>query len=94
MEAVQGCICCGGGGAVWQNIGGKGGNSRSRNQGWWTEEVAKAVREKREAWKMIEGFRDRREQPHTGLRHLYGQTKKAARRAVDRTRKSMEEDLY
>ena len=24
---------------------------------WWTEEVAKAVGEKREAWKMIHGFR-------------------------------------
>ena len=37
---------------------GKGGTPRSRNQGWWTEEVAKAVGEKREAWKMIEGIRD------------------------------------
>ena len=31
---LQGCICWGGGGVVWK---------RSRNQGWWTEEVAKAV---------------------------------------------------
>ena len=46
---------------------GKGGTPRSRNQGWWTEEVAKAVGEKREAWKMIEGIRDRGEQPPTGL---------------------------
>ena len=51
---------------------GKGGTSRSRNQGWWMEEVAKAVWEKREAWKMIESFRDRGEQPPTGLRQLYG----------------------
>ena len=36
---------------------GKGGTPRSINQGWWTEEVAKAVGEKREAWKMIEAFR-------------------------------------
>ena len=50
--------------------------------------------EKREAWKMIEGFRDRGEQPPTGLRHLYGRKKKAARRAVDRPRRSMEEELY
>ena len=35
---------------------GKGGTPRSRNQGWWTEEVAKAVGEKREAWNMIEGI--------------------------------------
>ena len=38
---------------------GKGGTPRSRNQGWWTEEVAKAVGEKREACMMIEGIRDR-----------------------------------
>ena len=52
------------------------------------------VGEKREAWNMIEGFRDRGEQPATGLRHLYDQKKKAARRAVDRARRSMEEELY
>ena len=50
--------------------------------------------EKREAWKMIEDIRDRGEQPSTGLRHLYCQKKKAARRAVDRARRSMEEELY
>ena len=49
----------GGGGAVWQNVGGGIGTLRSRNQGWWTEEVAKAVGEKREAWKMIECIKDR-----------------------------------
>ena len=37
------------GGRTWV----KGGTPRSRNQGWQTEEVAKAVREKREAWQMI-----------------------------------------
>ena len=72
----------------------KGGTSGSRNQGWWTEEVTKAVGDKREAWKMIEGVRDRGEQPPTGLGHLYGQKAKAARRAVDRARISMEEELY
>ena len=56
--------------------------------------MAKAVGENREAWKMIEGIRDRGEQPSTGLRHLYGQKKKAARRAVDGARRSMEEELY
>ena len=43
---------------------------------------------------MIEGIRDRGEQPPTCLRHLYGQTKKATRRAVDRAERSMEEELY
>ena len=94
VEAVQGCIRLGGGGAVWQNVEERRYTStpRSRNQGWWTEEVAKVVGEKREAWKMIEGIRDRGEQPFTGLKH--GQKKKAARRAVDRARRSMEEELY
>ena len=67
---------------------------RSRDQGWWTEELAKGVGEKREAWKMIEGIRDKGKQPPAGLRHLYGQMKKAARRAVDRARRSIEEELY
>ena len=35
---------------------GRGGTPRSRNQGWWTEEAVKAVGEKREAWKIIEGI--------------------------------------
>ena len=56
--------------------------------------MAKAVGEKLEAWKTIEGFRDRRDQPPTCLRHLYRQKKKAARMAVDRARRSMEEELY
>ncbi len=43
---------------------------------------------------MIEGIKDRGEQPPTGLRHLYGQKKKAAWRAVDTARRSIEEELY
>ena len=43
---------------------------------------------------MMEGFRDRGEQPPAGLGHMYGQKKEAARRAVDRARRSMEEELY
>ena len=75
-------------------MAGKGGTPRSRNQGWWTGEVANAVAEKRVAWKMIECIKDRGEQPPTSLKHMYGQKKKAARRAVDRARRSMEEELY
>ena len=56
--------------------------------------MATAVEEKRGARKMIEGIRDKGEHPSTGLRHMYGQKKKAARRAVDRARRSMEEALY
>ena len=73
---------------------GKGSTPRSRNQEWWAEEVAKAVGEKREAWKMIECIKDRGEQPPTSLKHMYGQKKKAVRWAVDRARRSMEEELY
>ena len=93
MEAVQGFIrgvteeLCG-------RTSGKGGTPRSRNQGRWTEEVAKAVGEKREAWKMIECIKDRGEQPYTSLKHMYGQKKKAARMAVDIARRCMEEELY
>ena len=47
---------------------GKGGTPRSRNQGWWTEDVAKALGEKREALNMMEGMRDRGEQPLAGLK--------------------------
>ena len=50
--------------------------------------------EKREAWNMLEGIRDRGEQQSIGLKHLCGQKKKAARRAVDRALRSMEEELY
>ena len=56
--------------------------------------MAKAVEEKREAWKMIECIKDRGEQPPTRLKQPYGQKRKAARRAVDRARRSMEEELY
>ena len=31
----------------------KGGTPRSRNQGWWTEEVAKAVGKKRDTCKVM-----------------------------------------
>ena len=56
--------------------------------------MATAVGEKRGAWKIIEGFRNKGEHPSTGLRHLYGQKKKTARRVVDRARMRMEEALY
>ena len=48
--------------------------------------------EKREAWKMIESIRDRGDQPHTGVMHLYGETKKAAMRAVNKARRIMKEE--
>ena len=71
---------------------GKGG--RLKNQEWWTDEVARAVDEKREVWKKIETIRDRGEQPSVAMKHLYGRKKKAARRAVDKARQKMEEELH
>ena len=71
---------------------GKGG--RSKNQEWWNDEVARAVDEKREVWKKIEKIRDRGEQPSVAMNHLYGRKKKAARRAVDKAKQKMEEELY
>ena len=71
---------------------GKGG--RSNNQEWWTDEVARAVDEKREVWKKTETIGDRGEQPSVAMKHLYGRKKKAARRAVDKARQKMEEELY
>ena len=50
--------------------------------------------ETQEARKMIEGIINRGEQPPTDLKYLNGQKKKDARRAVDRARMSMEEELY
>ena len=51
--------------------------------------------EKQKAWNMIDCINIRGEQPPTSLKHLYGQKKKkAARRAVDKARRSMEEELY
>ena len=42
-----------------------------------TKDRVKAVVEKRGAWKMIEGIRDRDEQPSTSLStYMYGQKKK------------------
>ena len=57
-------------------MSGRAGTQRSRIQGLWTEELAKAVGEKREACQMTEGIIDRGEQPHTGLMHLYGHKKR------------------
>ena len=51
--------------------------------------VAKATGEKREIWKMIEVIKENGEQPNTPLQHLYGQKKKAARRAVDKAKREM-----
>ena len=42
---------------------------------------------------MTERIKENGEQPNTTLQHLYGQ-KKAARRAVDKAKKEMEEELH
>ena len=42
---------------------GKRGGSWGKNQMWWTEEVKRAVEEKREVWKKLEEVRDRGSNP-------------------------------
>ena len=73
---------------------GKGGMSRSSNQGWWTSKVAEAVCEKKEAWKEIEKTKERGNEPDARMIHTYGQKKRATRRAVDKARRDMEADVY
>ena len=68
----------------------KGGTPITRNEGWGTEEVANEVGEKREARKMIEGIRDRGEQPPTGLEAPVWPEEDGSRVVVDRARMSME----
>ena len=65
-----------------------------KNQEWWTTEVASAIREKKAAWKVIENMKVNGNQPDGGMLHLYGQKKKAAKKAVDKARNDMEADLY
>ena len=72
---------------------GMGGKAR-KNQEWWTTEVASAIREKKEAWKVIEHIKVNGNQPDGGMLHLYGQKKKAAKKAVDKARNDMEADVY
>ena len=69
---------------------GKGGTPRSRNRPRMVDgRGGEGSGVEAGSMKMIGGFRDTGKQPPTSLRHLYGQKKKAARRAVDRARRSM-----
>ena len=56
-----------------------GGKAR-KNQEWWTTEVASAIREKKEAWKVIANMKANGNQPDGGMLHLYGQKKKQPRK--------------
>ena len=71
---------------------GMGGKAR-KNQEWWTTEVASAIREKKEAWKVIENMKVNGNQPDGGMLHLYGQKKKAAKKAVDKARNEMRAEM-
>ena len=65
-----------------------------KNQEWWTTEVATAIHEKKEAWKVIAKIKVNENQPDGGMLHLYGQKKKAGKNAVDKARNGMEADVY
>ena len=77
---------------MWK-IHGYGWKSKNKS-GWWTTEVASAIREKKEAWKVIEKIKVNGNQPDGGVLHLYGQKEKAAKKAVDKARNHTEADLY
>ena len=51
-----------------------GGKAR-KNQELWTTEVESAIREKKEAWKVIEKIKVNGNQPDEGMLHVYGQKK-------------------
>ena len=65
-----------------------------QNQEWRTTEVGSGIREKKEAWKVIEKIKVSGNQPDEGMLNLYGQMKKAAQKAVDKASNDMEADLY
>ena len=71
---------------------GKGG--QRKNQEWWTDEVALAVKEKRDLWKRIESLRLEGHEPSVSLKLAYSQKKNIARRVVQNARKEMEQELY
>ena len=60
---------------------GRGGKAR-KNHEWWTTEVASAILENNEAWKVIENMKVNGNQPDGGMLNLYGQKKKAAKITV------------
>ena len=72
---------------------GRGGKER-KNHELWTTEVASAILENNEAWKVIENMKVNGNQPDGGLLNLYGQKKKAAKIAVGKARNDMESDVY
>ena len=67
---------------------------KSKNQEWWATEVASAIRERKEPWEVIENMKVNGNQPDGGMLYLYGQKKKAAKKAADKDRNDMEADLY
>ena len=92
MEEIQGCICWKCRGALWK-IHGYGWKSKQKS-GMVDSQVASAIREKKEAWTVIEKIKVNGNQPDGGMLHLYGQKKTAAKEAVDKARNDMEADLY
>ena len=48
------------------------GEKARKNQEWWTTEVASAIREKTEAWKVMEKMKVNGNQPDGMMLHFYG----------------------
>ena len=70
---------------------GMGGKAR-KNPELWTTEVASAIREKKEAWQVIEPMRVNGNQSDGRMLHLCGQKKNAAKKAVYNP--GMDADVY
>ena len=88
MEEIQRCIYW----KLWK-IHGYGWKSKQKS-GMVDNQVASAIREKKEAWTVIEKIKVNGNQPDGRMLHLYGQKKTAAKEAVDKPRNDMEADLY
>ena len=73
-------------------VDGRGGEGSGGEAG--SMEDDRRHERERERAREREREREREEQPPIGLRHLYGQKKTAARRAVNRARRGMEKELY
>ena len=77
--------------------GKRGSASKSKNQTWWIEDVAQAISQRNERCMKGDGsdvIKENGGQPDVAMQHLYGQKKKTVRRAVDKAKREMEEELY
>ena len=86
----------------YEELGEEVDNVEEEIQGWICWKCGGAMwkihgygwKSKKESGKVIEKIKVNGNQPDGGMLHLYGQKKKAAKKAVDKARNDMEVDLY